>query len=517
MEQKTSSSIKTSLLIGKKAKVCLLSLLILLNLALRIPSIPHEKGYDSFFIHSLANSISIFGDAQWWINWLSVFGFYAYSYASAVPFVLSGMHQLLSIEMEVIILIYCVVTGVFSIFTAYVLAGRFSSKFTFKYLAALFFSTSPGVMLFSTWEVSTRGLFIVLLPLFIYLLISEIHLFKKIILLFLLLVFQFSIHHLAFIIIPIMVVYTCLLLLRRTKYFDTIQLNLYLIILPIIVISIILPFINRSLVESGSRYSWLITSLISLVRQSGPLFVLSIGGFIYGLFKKDKSINELLLLILFTLFIPAIYLHAYGAYLLLLLIVLFISISFFNVTEISINKRFSSVIFIMMILLSVTFTGFYNHNRTGESDAYWYMTQDTYVTGIWGKSYIPDNSYGLDTAFETGRLFAVSEGHPITPTISAGNLAYGFIKEDEIEYVQNSFLQKDFYFEGPYVVKGGTTVSGRMEWLRQAATNMEQLSEYKYFVQDKYYIKPVTKVVEQNYGKVYDSSRMAIWYFDHDK
>ena len=73
-------------------------LLLLLNIIIRIPSIPHEKGYDSFFIHSLANSISYAGVAQWWINWMSVFGLYPYSYASAVPFTLSGISQLTGIS-----------------------------------------------------------------------------------------------------------------------------------------------------------------------------------------------------------------------------------------------------------------------------------------------------------------------------------------------------------------------------------------------------------------------------------
>ena len=47
---------------SKKIKIKLLFLLFLLNLIIRIPSIPHEKGIDSFFIHSLANSISLFGE-----------------------------------------------------------------------------------------------------------------------------------------------------------------------------------------------------------------------------------------------------------------------------------------------------------------------------------------------------------------------------------------------------------------------------------------------------------------------
>jgi len=516
MEQKTLSSAKKFLLTGKSAKFSLLSLLVLLNLVIRIPSIPHEKGYDSFFIHSLANSISIFGSAEWWIHWLSVFGFYAYSYASAVPFILSGMHQLTSIEMEIVILLYCVITGIFSIFTAYVLAGKICPNFNFKYGVALFFSIAPGVMLFSTWEVSTRGIFIVLLPLFIYLLLSNISLIKKGILLSLLLIFQFAVHHYGFFLIPIIVVYLSILILEKTSYLDRIKPYSTHIFIFLILLFIGLPFFTRSLVDSGSRYSWLITSSIAIIRQTGPPLIIAIGGFIYTLLKKDKSNKELLILTILILFIPAVYSHTYGAYILLLFIILFTGFAFVNMASLTSNKRLVSFAFIAIILLSVAFASFYNHNRTGISDEYWYMSHDTYVAGMWGRDHVSANSYGLDTAFETGRLFAISEAHPITPTLGAGNLAFGFIKKDEIQYDKHTFLEKTFYFEGPYTPKPGTTAAGKLEWLRQAASKVSDLRGFDYFVQDKYYTKPVTVLVSQYYNKVYDGTRMAIWQYNHE-
>ncbi len=47
----------------QKNKVTLFALLIILNIVIRIHSISHEKGNDSFFIHSLANWITIYGQA----------------------------------------------------------------------------------------------------------------------------------------------------------------------------------------------------------------------------------------------------------------------------------------------------------------------------------------------------------------------------------------------------------------------------------------------------------------------
>ncbi|MDK2830945.1 MAG: hypothetical protein PWQ75_697 [Methanolobus sp.] len=494
----------------------LFSLLILLNFVLRLPSIPHEKGYDTFYIHPLANSISTYGVAQWWINWLSVPGFYAYSYASAVPFLLSGIHQLTSIEMEISNLIYCIIIGLLSIFTSYIVAGKFYNNYMFKYGVSLLFSIAPGIMLFSTWELSTRGLFIIMLPLFIFLFLSQIQTSKKVILSILLLVFLFCVHHYSFFLIPICSIYIFILLLSKTRYFEAIKKYSPYIILFILILFIGLPFISRSLVDSGSRYGWLIISAKTIIRQVGILSIVAVSGFFYTLFKENKSVSELYLLTIFSFIFPVIYSHSYGAFILLFFIILFSGISLLNVTSIPSRKKVVSVCIFSMIIFSVLFTGYYNHYRTGGTEDYWYVHESTYQAGMWGRTSIPDYSYGLDMDFETSRVFTISEGHPITPAMGAVNLAYGFINETEIEYVEHTYFEKEFYFEGPYSIKQGTTVSGKMEWIRQTATSIDELANFDYFVQDKYYSKPVVSVVSASYNKVYDSTRIAIWEYDHD-
>ena len=209
MQENSSSNSDVQYNPSRRTKFLLMGLLLILNIIIRIPSIPHEKGYDSFFIHSLANSVSIFGVAKWWINWMSIFGLYPDSYASAVPFTLSGISQVTGIEMEKAILLFCVMIGLFGMCTAYVFAGRIYNNFLFKYIMSLFFSLAPGLMLFTTWEVSTRGQFIVFLPLFLYILLKEDLKIKKYILLFICLIFIFSTHHYAFFLLPISIIYVC--------------------------------------------------------------------------------------------------------------------------------------------------------------------------------------------------------------------------------------------------------------------------------------------------------------------
>ena len=64
-------------------------MLILLNIAVRIPVTPHEIGDDTFFIHWMAQSILEEKPAMWLVHPASVFGLYPYSYHSFVPFLLS--------------------------------------------------------------------------------------------------------------------------------------------------------------------------------------------------------------------------------------------------------------------------------------------------------------------------------------------------------------------------------------------------------------------------------------------
>ena len=179
---------------SKRSKYLLFGLLVALNIIIRIPSVPHECTDDSYAIHTLANSISLFGEARWWLHPLSIGGFYPYSYASSVPFLLSGISQCTGMDMEWTIWLFSLVGGVFSMFAAYLMAGAIKDNDLFKFLVAFAYSLSPGILLHSTFNASTRGLFTMLLPLFIYLLLKTRNYFRNIVLIFIL--FQMSLRSL---------------------------------------------------------------------------------------------------------------------------------------------------------------------------------------------------------------------------------------------------------------------------------------------------------------------------------
>ena len=154
---------------SKKLNYILLLILTMLNIIFRYPTTMHELGgFDSFFIHGLANSISVNGYAKWIINPLSIFGLYPYSYPSAIPYILSGVSQCTDLGMEWTIFLVGTCVGIFAIFTTYLMAREIKNDDLFAFLVAFTFSLSPVLLSLTRWCASTRGMFLSLLPLLIW-------------------------------------------------------------------------------------------------------------------------------------------------------------------------------------------------------------------------------------------------------------------------------------------------------------------------------------------------------------
>ena len=154
--------------LSKKTKYVLIGLLVILNIVLRLPTTPHEIGIDSFHTHTYANYISTTGYADWILSPLSFFGLYPLSYPSGEIFFLSGLSQCSKIEMEWTIWVAATFFGVLGMFTAYLMAKEIMNDFLFAFSVAAVYSTSRIFIGFTNWTVTTRALFITILPLFIW-------------------------------------------------------------------------------------------------------------------------------------------------------------------------------------------------------------------------------------------------------------------------------------------------------------------------------------------------------------
>lgn len=516
----------------RKTRFLLLGLLIILNIIIRIPSIPHEKGYDSFFIHSLANSISNAGVAQWWINWMSVFGLYPYSYASAVPFTLSGISQLIGVRMEIAILLFCVILGLFSIFASYSLATVLYDNFLHRFLFSAIYSLSAGTLNLTTWEITTRAQIIVFLPFLIYLAFQVV---KKLKVRFILMYFMTALlllatHHFVYItclysgiIFLIAIMYK---LCKRNNYlnshktkFERINLSYAYILIFFLLIGLI--FLNGrkwGLITAGSRYTWMISMGIITGRNVGIILPLSIGGLIYTVFKKNKLLVDWAILICLLPTVIFSFNQIYGYMATYLFATLLGSVGFLNIIK-NQNRRSKTVaiVVITILILNVIFSTFFVHYRLGLKGGYsdWYMKEETFSTGEWIKNYISHDKIAVENGFETDRMVASYGGKPITYSDDIMNYINGLTTLDEQNMLKNSPFSKEFYFDNPYVLK--TSSSGELNWIYLypitdlRAKNFMKRLNVSYYYEDAAVHNTLFNSLPENKNKIYDGGSMRLW------
>ena len=192
----------------RSVKIILLIELIILNLILRFPIVFHEEGVDSFGVHVLAQSISTYGYAKWIIHPASLIGFYPLSNPSGSPILLSGISQSSGINMELIIFLFTTILAILGIFSAYLLAKELFDNDLFVFLSAFVFSISPLFISYTSWNAGMRGIFITLLPLFVWGLLKTANTLKLryTIPAFLFLILLATMHRMFILIIPFVVV-----------------------------------------------------------------------------------------------------------------------------------------------------------------------------------------------------------------------------------------------------------------------------------------------------------------------
>lgn len=444
----------------KSRKYQLIILLILLNFIIRIPSVPHEMGNDGFTIHILANSVSISGYAGWWAHPSSIFGFYPYSYASAVPFIISGISQVTGVEMEIVVWAFSVIIGLFSAFTAYILAKIIWDNDIFKFLVAFSYSFSPGILNFSTWDISTRGLFFVLLPLFIYFLIkilkskTKSDLIRISLLFFTLFVLLMATHHYIFMTIPIIISFIIVAMSDKLgihRFFKTSDYEINITFLLGLFAMLFIPFFTGMLI-SGSRYGALNGLLENGIRYSGVLFIFTIPGLIYLSFKNNKKLEEWFVLFTLLMIMPLLYQETYIHYFIIILSSVFLSIAMINVIEIGKKKKYAIYFVIIMLLISTSFSSYFQHwNSRGKPK--FYMSETKYNVGLWAKENINVNKNLVAYDELTGRMvLAVSEVPTLLGDAPDAMLTYGFINKTKINVSMNSPFRKEFYTDNPYIL-----------------------------------------------------------------
>lgn len=504
-------------------KQLIFGLLILLNLIIRIPSIPHESGVDSFFIHGLATSITEFGYAKWWVNILSVSGFYPYSECSAVPFILSGISQSTGKEIESIILIVSIIFGILSVFTVYLLAGLISDDDNFKFFASFSYSLSPGILAFTMWNMSARGIYLVILPLFVYLLLkTKKSVTKYTFLSIFILLLLATVHHFIYFTMPIIFSYLLTVLMFNKIKNQNYLLNVAFIIL--FVVAFTMPFFTNTFIEH-SKYTQLKEIILTNIRYTGFLLLFAISGFIYLSLKRNKNLEEWFVLVAMFFFAPLMWIQIYAFWFFLLYSCIFIGFSFTNLIKFHTrNKQYVTIILIIILCLSISMSSFYQHWRTGMEKngqvGQWYMDEKSYSGALWTKDYIGTNKrlVGTDNLIDQ-RMFAVSGVPTLLDSSDVHMFVYGFEKIEDTPIVKHSPFSTQFYFDDPYSIAPNYTRVGYVKnhLMNQdidgdTGSNIISRFNLSYLVENR--LSSSNNFVQSVYrqkNSIYDNGKIVIW------
>lgn len=436
----------------KKTKVVLFALLILLNFIFRYLPELHEVGSDSFFIHSMANSISEFGYAKWVFSPLSFFGIYPYSYASAVQFILSGLAQTSNIKMESIIFTFTILIGIFTVFTSYLLAKSIFDDDIFKFFISFIYSTSSAVLTYTTWTVPGRGLFLVLLPLGIFFVLKIKHHHKYILFATIYSILLYSVHHLFYFFVILIVSFFIIYLCHNSifKAFQVNNINNNLIIIGIITAFLLMysiPFFTGKFSDT-SRY---VPVYLSYIRYMGFISILAIGGLFYTIFKNNKTFNEWFLILSSIILTTFIYKTTYLKWFIVSIAVVFAGFGVLNVLTLIKKKSVPLCVIFFIFIIIISFSSYYHflslYGLTNDKNLD--MNEEIINAGMWSEENINgviiSNNY-----FEGLKMVAYSDTtHFLSGSIILDQI-YGLIQHDMSLFERQSVLSEKFY-RGSYI------------------------------------------------------------------
>ena len=445
-----------------KYNIFLLALLIILNLLLRWFVSNHELMIDSYEMHLLANSISEFGEARWWVSPLSIVGMYPNSYASMISFLISGMSQINGISIDKAIFIYSILFGLLSIFGSYLLAGMLYDDDFYKFVVAFGFSLSPGVLAYTTWTANARSPFIIILPLFFYALLKSnknFVKFKLICIIFAILLFVT--HHMSYYLFLLFASYSIVKIIYFVdinKYVKYAKLNdfLPLITASAFILLFLYTFLTGKFLTVSSKWDNLFQMITEYPRYIGVLIFLSIGGLVHLLFKPNKRKEEWILLCSLVLLTPLLPQMMYTKWFILIFAFLLAGIGFLSLVKISVlNKKYVSVI-IVFLLLSVTFSGYYQYLNDRKFDTM--ISDNEYFTSMWIEQF-SDGTHISNNRWDGWKISSFSGGHFLTGS-STSDQAYGFIDVKAYNLTNVPITSEDFWLSSPFKRIDGYTSDG---------------------------------------------------------
>jgi hypothetical protein len=485
---------------------------------------------------------------------LSLFGLYPMSYPSADPFLLAAFSQVSGVSVETAILLVSLALGVFGVFVSFGMAREFFNDNLFGVSVAFFYGLAPRLLNFTLWTSSSRGLFMILLPGFVWSIIRVMRdpKPKNVGMLIVILLLLGVTHHLTALLLAVLgagIASVILLLVLRVlrlnlpratltrpfrKMSPYFALGVFVAVASAMVVNVgILSQYAQGELASGSSFSVELFNLgVSLMRSVGLSLILAVAGLVILVHRKNKGISESLVLLSFLGLTPTLFLRAYTGFYILPFVTLLAGLTVVRLAAIQrrrIRVLLLAAAFATAGILSAGILRYeVNHSPM--------MSLDTYSTALYVKSMTPgqvvlsnDGLRGVQVASTAGCAY-LPVGGASTLFQSPELLAYRFFGPGEVIASlyrvsigdigldsDSPFFTSSIQAEGDWVsiMRSGygaqTEVMLRYHPTLYLETGMSNAS---FFAYGNTYASTFARTMYLSAYKIYDDGSQSIWSVD---
>jgi len=341
----------------------LIFLVLIFSLALRVPNTDDIKlkGIDTYTNYKLSNSIQQKNYIPWVLNPLSLTGYYPLSYQTGGVLFISLLSSIINLDYILTVYIWnSIMIIIIGLLMYNILIEIFLNKIV-AIIGVLIYLNTRIIIYFSDGFFTVRNIFNIFLLLIIFLLLQDrINTYKRIILISIITIISSITHKMFIIIIPILII-SYLSKKIPLKYFNkkyAPHILLFLIIGLFLATIIFLsiksgPTVNVFITSKNILLNKIINSIQTYAINIGLLSIIFIFGLLAILLKKDKTRKDVLILMIFIMFIPLLQEKTYTLYASIPIIIIIMSYFINNIIHLKNNSTAYTKVIIIIIIAGI--------------------------------------------------------------------------------------------------------------------------------------------------------------------
>ena len=281
----------------------------------------------------------------------------------------------------------------------------------------------------------------------------------------------------------------------------------------------IVPFFTRTFMESDprggdSRYGWMIVMIESYTRYIGPSILFTVSGYLYLIGKKEKTFEEIFMLLLIASIAPLLYNQTYSKWFIILFAAVFGGIGLSNIVSLDIHLlwgRRKTRALLSFLLVFVIFVSYFQFLHFLNSPKQRFMAETTYDAGSWIKNNVDRRT--ITTGLLQKRLLSVAEVPVLTDTGSV-NLAYGFVDPAKLKVIQAyPPTSLGFYTGNPYSLGDKDILAWQSVVIISAKDGPRLINKFKisYYVENTGHPTGLDRIMRSVGDSVYDDGKLVVW------